>query len=150
MCGICCGLTISERLGTKFIANGRYAYLMASVSQNLKAFIFSIANSLLETTSVINSRTAGNIVPQLSLPFSFAVNTMLVLSIIACICLKRIFLELMSWGQNLTRVRWLSYINLSYQHCKNQDHPFGLVLRTTYVGIGSLLKETGVMKLMSG
>lgn len=63
MCGICCGLTISERLGTKFIANGRYAYLMASVSQNLKAFIFSIANSLLETTSVINSRTAGNIVP---------------------------------------------------------------------------------------
>lgn len=53
-------------------------------------------------------------------------------------------------GQNLTRFRWLSYINLSYQHCKNQDHPFGLVLRTTYVGIGSLLKETGVMKLMSG
>ena len=51
-CGICCGLTISERLGTKFIANGKYAYLMASVTQNLKASIFSIANSLLERTSV--------------------------------------------------------------------------------------------------
>lgn len=54
---------MAERLGTKFIANGRYAYVMASVSQNLKAFIFSIANSLLETTSVINGRIAGNIVP---------------------------------------------------------------------------------------
>jgi len=56
-------LTIAERLGTKFIANGKYAYLMASVSQNLKAYIFSIPNSLLEMTSVINSRPTGNIVP---------------------------------------------------------------------------------------